>query len=211
MSKVAQTKLDLRRHLTDNLGFLAASSTAFDGGFYGEAKRLAVTIRVLLHDTKQSKSLLGLLDCKMKMGFLNTSHPYNPKNLVSHHGLVGLRIGNGENRYFAPLNDPASGHPYHYIFFPEWWNQPVIVDGKKSHFSRRELVLGLANCDGGAHVDPTLDEHYADLTRNNSVGWMVSEGHTTRPLGDVELHSVRQIACEVSVSVERYLAKLART
>ena len=209
MSKVAQSKQDLRRHLSENLGFLTASAAAFDGGFYGEAKRLAVTIRVLIHDTAKSKSLLGLLGYKAGMGFLNTAHPHNAKNLMSHHGLVGLRLGGGENRFFAPLNEPAPGRPNRYIFFPGWWNQTVIVDGKKNFFTRRELVLGLANRDGGAHVDPTLDERYADLTRNNSVGWMVSDGLTSRPLDDVELHSVRQIAYEVSVSIERHLEKAA--
>lgn len=209
MTKVAQSKQDLRRHLSENLGFLAASAAAFDNGFYGEAKRLAVTIRVLLHDTASSKSLLGLLGYKNGMGFLNTAPPYDPKNLVSHHGLVGLRLGNREGRYFAPLGEPTPSRPHRYIFFPDWWNQIVIVDGKKNSFTRRDLVLGLANKDGGAHVDPNLDGRYADLTRNNSIGWTISNGLTSHPLNDVELHSVRQVAFEVAVSIERRLAKLA--
>ena len=74
-------------------------------------------------------------------------------------------------------------------------------------FNRRELILALANKDGGAHVDPELDHAYADLTRNNSVGWMFSDGQDKRPIEDVELFSVRQIAFEIIDSIERLMEK----
>lgn len=207
MTKLPQTKAELLEHLRDSLGFLEASSASFEGGFVGEAKRLATTIRVLVHDTEKSKSLLGLLKIKASMGYLNTSHPYDPKNLLSYHGLVGLRVGNGNSRYWAPLGEGALGRSGKYEFFPDWWNQVVIVDSRKARFTRRELVLALANKDGGAHVDPHLDESYAELTRNNSVGWMILDGTTQKPMQDVELYSVRQIAFELLSSVKRYLEK----
>lgn len=47
MAKVKQTKDELLSHLRENLGFLKASTAAFDSGHIGEAKRLAVSIRVL--------------------------------------------------------------------------------------------------------------------------------------------------------------------
>jgi hypothetical protein len=207
MAKSQQSKAELLGHLRDSLGFLEASSSSFDAGFVGEAKRLATTIRVLVHDTDKSKSLLGLLKIKTDLGYLNTSHPYDPKNLVSYHGLVGLRIENGNSRYWAPMGEGAPGRSGKYVFFPDWWNQVVIVDSRKAKFSRRELVLALANKDGGAHVDPHLDENYAELTRNNSVGWTVSDGATQKPMQDVELHSVRQIAYELHLSIKRYSEK----
>lgn len=64
--KVMQSKSELLEHLNEQLEFLKASALSFDNGFLGEAKRLVVTIRVLLHDAQNSKSLLGLL--KMKKG-----------------------------------------------------------------------------------------------------------------------------------------------
>lgn len=207
MAKTEQTKAELLQHLRDSLGFLEASSASFDAGFFGEAKRLATTIRVLVHDTDKSKSLLGLLKMKTAMGYLNTTHPYDPKNLVSYHGLVGLRMENGGSRYWAPLGEGAPGRSGKYVFFPDWWNQVVIVDSLKARFTRRELVLALANKDGGAHVDSHLDDSYAELTRNNSVGWMMSDGINHKPMLDVELHSVRQIAYEMHNSIRRQLEK----
>jgi len=207
MAKTEQTKAELLEHLHDSLGFLEASSSSFDAGFWGEAKRLATTIRVLVHDTNNSKSLLGLLKMKSAMGYLNTTHAYDPKNLLSYHGLVGLRMENGSSRYWAPLGEGAPGRSGKYVFFPDWWSQVVIVDSLKSKFTRRELVLALANKDGGAHVDTHLDESYAELTRNNSVGWMISDGTNQKPMLDVELHSARQIAYELLSSIRRRLEK----
>jgi hypothetical protein len=207
MPKVKQSKQELLEHLHENLGFLKASAAAFDAGHTGEARRLAVTIRVLLHDTKNSKSLLGLLGLKQNTGYLDTATDLNPKNLMSHHGLVGLKMGGGGGSYFAPLADTMPEQPNKYILFPDWWNKVVIKDSNKNTFNRRELVLALANKDGGAHVDPDLDQAYADLTRNNSVGWVFSNGTDSSPINEVELYSVRQIAYEVIASVERKLNK----
>lgn len=208
MAKTEQTKAELLEHLRDSLGFLEASSVSFDAGFTGEAKRLATTVRVLVHDTDKSKSLLGLLKFKTAMGYLNTTHPYDPKNLLSYHGLVGLRIENSQSRYWAPLEEGAPGRSCKYVLFPDWWNQVVIVDSLKARFTRRELVLALANKDGGAHVDSHLDNSYAELTRKNSVGWMASDGTNHKPMMDIELYSVRQIAYELHTSLQRYLQKV---
>ena len=93
MSKIPQSPDELMRHLHENIGFLLASCKEFDKGSFAEAKRLATTLRVLLHDTSQSKSLLGLLGIKNQLNYLNTATPYDSSNLLSHHGLVGLMIG----------------------------------------------------------------------------------------------------------------------
>lgn len=208
MAKVKQTKKELLSHIEDIIGFIDASSVAFDAGKTGEAKRLAVSIRVLLHDTKTSKSLLGLLGWKGGHSFLNSAIPYNPKNLVSHHGLVGLRVGGDAGiSYHAPLRSRSTSRPYKYVKFPDWWNENVIVDSKKNTFNRRQLILSLCNKDGGAHVDPELDESYANLTRNNSVGWVTLNGTDEEPLMDVEKHSVRQIAYEMMESIVRMKSK----
>jgi hypothetical protein len=62
--KISLTLAELECHLAEQLQFLQVSAAAFDAGFEGEAKRLAVVLRILLHDTKSSKSLLGQLGRK---------------------------------------------------------------------------------------------------------------------------------------------------
>jgi hypothetical protein len=123
MPSVRQSKADLRRHLAESLQFIRASAASFDEGFTGEAKRLAAAIRLLVHDTAKSKPLLGLLGYKTGLGFLNTSHPYDARQLGGHHGLVGIRIvtgGGGGTGYYAHLADRASPET-RYVMFPDWW------------------------------------------------------------------------------------------
>ena len=206
--KVKQSKQELLEHLQDHLMFLKSSSAAFDLGHIGEAKRLAVTIRVLFHDTNNSKSLLGLLKLKQNTGYYDTGFDLNKKNTISHLGLVGTKSTPGNTTYYAFLDHEVPGQPRKFIFFPKWWNKEVIKDNNKNVFSRRDLVLALANKDGGAHVDPSLDQAYAELSRSNSVGVSFSDGVSMQPVKDVEAHSVRQIAYEVEVSIERQLNKM---
>lgn len=197
MTNVGQTQEELKRHLSDNVRFLRASAASFDEGFFGEAKRLATTIRVLVHDTRSSHSLLGLMAIKEQLAYVNAANPHDPSNLLAHHGLVGLRFGPEGVRYFAPLGDGPPSRQRPKASFNEWWDEKVIVDYTGGVFSRKDLVLTLANKDGGAHVDPKLDATYAALTRKNSLGWIASDANGERPMEDVELHSVRQIAYEL--------------
>lgn len=205
MTKVEQSVGELERHLRDSIGFLEASCVSFDAGFLGEAKRLAATIRVLLHDTRNSHSLLGLLGVKSGIGYITTATTFNPKNLLGHCGLVGFSLGPNGPKYWAPLGD---GPPHRYSRAPcnfnAWWNEIVIVDTKGNRFTRCELVLSLANKDGGAHVDPQLDSKYADLTRGNSLGYVGVVSGEESPLSDIELHSVREIAYELLRSLRMH-------
>jgi len=198
MVKVPQSTEELKKHLAESLGFLKASCAAFDSGNHSEAKRLATTLRVLLHDTSKSKSLLGLLDLKGQLKFTNTVSPDVPGNLLSYHGLVGLRMGSQGSSYWAPLGDgPPISCQQSPSSFTDWWEQIIINDRVGGVFSRKDLVLTLANRDGGAHVDPKLEPSYAGLTRANSIGWRISDGQTDQALTEIELHSMRQIAYEL--------------
>jgi len=206
--KVKQSKQELLRHLHDHLMFLKSSSESFDNGHVGEAKRLAVTIRVLFHDTKNSKSLLGQLKMKDGTGYLDTSFNLDIKNTVSHLGLVGTKATPGNASYYAFLSRKVPGQLNKYVFFPKWWNKSVLKDNNKNSFTRRDIILALANTDGGAHVDPKLDSAYAELTRNNSVGISFKKDDQYHSVKDVELHTVRQITYEVVTSIERIINKM---
>jgi hypothetical protein len=76
-----------------------------------------------------------------------------------------------------------------------------MKDSPTSGFSRRDIVLPIANKDGGAHVDPDLDKRYADLSRLNSMGWLASTGDGPAAMPHVELMCVRHIAHELLVTL----------
>lgn len=50
--------MPFRNHLSKQLGFLGRSCEAYDAGYIDEAVRIATVIRVLVHDTNRSNSLL---------------------------------------------------------------------------------------------------------------------------------------------------------
>jgi len=64
-------------------------------------------------------------------------------------------------------------------------------------------VLNVANTDGGGHVDPALDEAYLDLSRNNSLGWVINKGDVQRPFPPPVMACVRQIAHEVLETLKK--------
>jgi len=51
MKRGSHTKAELLDYLREQITFLRNSIDSYDKGFEGEAKRLATTIRVLVHDT----------------------------------------------------------------------------------------------------------------------------------------------------------------
>ncbi len=89
--------------------------------------------------------------------------------------------------------------------FGDWWTRLVIRDAEGNRFSRENLVLAVADQDGGAHVDSEIDENYAKLSRLHSLGFTFSKGGaepkqwTENPVPV----ALRQIAAEVLWSLER--------
>jgi hypothetical protein len=194
------TESDLRAHLREQIQFLISSAHSYDNGFFSEAKRMAVILRVLLHDTPRSHSLLSQLN-KKNIKFYDLAYPLNNRNLLTSTCLLFMRVTQ-EGTTYEPLLDSLlqQDRQRSKINFREWWNKPVIKDNMKNKFSRKDLITTVTNQDGGAHVDPSLDDQYAALSRFNSIGWELhsSDGRWTSGLNNQpELASIRQITHEV--------------
>jgi hypothetical protein len=191
--KVPQSADDLQAHLADHIQFLIDSSDAFDAGREGEAKRIAVSLRVLLHDSGTSHSLLQQLN-RLGAEFLSTALPHEQGSLSTHGGLVMIAMDGKATRFVAMLDEVPFKQ---WLPFDQWWNEPVFVDDRQEILTRRDLILSVANQDGGAHVDPALNEKYARLSRHNSLGWTHSDGTATSPIPKAEKAAIRQIGHEI--------------
>ena len=123
----AQTLEELKQHLRDHLEFLQVSAELYDRGRKSEAKRLAVSIRVLVHDTKQSKSILGQLGLKHRL-FVDTATSPPANVITSHTALIGTAIGRGPPEYVPHLD----GSTRRNASFDEWWDAPVVIDMKQT-------------------------------------------------------------------------------
>ena len=198
---IPQSPAELREHLSEQLAWLRNSAALYDAGQVHEAKRLAVPIRVLVHDTRLSLSLLKQLGLK-GLAFVDTASDAKPGNLISHFGLVVLEKSARGLRYTAMLSDTRRGVGIT-IPFEAWWTKVVIVDDERQQLTRRDLVLAVANQDGGAHVDPELSEVYAKLSRFNSLGWETPPGPhgAAIPMENPVPACIRQIAHEVLVTL----------
>ncbi len=200
---------ELQTHYDDQIRFIKASSEAFDAGEVREAKRLAIALRILLHDPepkpnskqRQQRSLCSLLG--KKHDFLDTATPPKPGNLLSHSGLTYMMLDSVNGGYRPRLNDaPTSPKLKPFV---EWWSTPVIVDTAGAILTRKGVVMTMADQDGGAHVDSELERKYSNLRAENSMGWIrttqIGEIVNSGPLLGVEFASVRQIAHEVLSSL----------
>lgn len=202
--RVKRTKTDLMVELSDQIRLLIHACDSFDAGLNAIGKHIALSLRVLLHQHGQSHALLQQLDLRSKR-FLDTAGPLNPNNLLTDCPLCLMGVGGGRDRYLPLCARGGGPLGERWIPFEEWWNNPVVKDNKGRRFNRRELILNVANTDGGAHVDPALDEAYADLSRNNSLGWIIAEGDVQRPFPPPTMACIRQIAHEVLRTLERKL------
>jgi hypothetical protein len=87
-------------------------------------------------------------------------------------------------------------------------------------FTRKELVLFLANKLGGAHVGEKMPVRFAALTKMNSLGWgwtrnetggvtlLVPAGPGDQKMGSAVPVNVRQIAFEAEETITRRLTDL---
>jgi hypothetical protein len=185
---------ELQKHLKEHLQFIKASAHSFDAGFEGEAKRLAVSARVLLHDTAQSHSLMGQLGL-LGIPFYST--------VGSSHQLLQMRLSTSGSSYHVPLDDRPP-HMLTWVSFDDWWSGIVFDDMKGNTLTRKQLVLALANKEGGAHIDLKLSPMYEAIAKDNALGWLVSTPSGMIPLpGRVELLGMRQVAHEIVRTLEK--------
>jgi hypothetical protein len=176
-------------------------TSMYDSGDKSIAREIAVKLRVLFHSTKKSNSLLGQLKLD-HLQFVDTGSQYELNTLTSHWGLVFMetRFTNAATiTEFVPQLEHGNRRKQ-MVDFKTWWEtKEVIVDPKKNIFTRKRLVLELADTDGGAHVDQALKMDYHDLTRNNSAGWFLKDQWgKIQNLDNPVPPSIRQIAFEVT-------------
>lgn len=208
--RVQRPKDELRRELVEQLQLLRHSCQAFDGGLEAVAKHISLSLRVLLHHHRQSRALLdqlGLRDGR----YLTSAPPLNQNNLLTECNLVLMHVGPTGARYLPLVAAGGPPFPLQPIPFVDWWNNPVLKDNCGRTFCRRELVLNVADTDGGAHVDPELEEAYMAISRENSLGWVFSTGAENSALeGRPELACMRQIAHELLATIHQFAPEFSQ-
>ena len=201
-NRVQRPISDLKNELKEQILLLKNACNSYDNGLDAIGKHIALSIRVLLHHHANSRSLLEQLSLR-KNSFYDSAGQLDKNNLLTECNLVALSVSGNSGKYLPSLSMKPVKPNSKKIDFANWWNNPVLKDEKGRFFSRYELVTNVANTDGGAHVDPDLEDKYMDLSRNNSLGWLFSNGDVSQAFtGRPELACMRQIAEELLVSLE---------
>jgi len=210
MARTSRDTAGLVKALRDQRTLLRNARRAFDEGSHPEAQNIAARLRVLLHDTRLSHSLLGQLRVKERLPYLDTNSAEMPAEVIQMGGglcMISAMLGpedTASSRYRAPLDVLAPDRIHPPQAFVDWWGDPVVDDDRGRPISRRQFVLWLANEEGGAHIDPTIDDTYAELSTAGVSRFAPAEGDD--PLfRDLVAPTVRQIAYEVETTLDNHL------
>ncbi|MFJ2502533.1 hypothetical protein [Microbacterium sp. NPDC087592] len=210
---MALTRDDLLQLLAEQLELLDLHCERFDSGRRVTSLSLSTTIRVLVHDTSSSHSVLGSLGVKETMRFLDASDyqrlaqfskPGDRRVQGSEPGLVAAFFPDEGDPYFIPrFETPEPDLPER--AFEDWWQLPTMSDDSGYEFSRRNLVLTVANKAGGAHVDRMgTSAVFNDLARKGSLGFWTVNG---RVLASPVPPAIRQIAEELRLAIRAAFAE----
>lgn len=199
--KVKKTKDQLKSDVYGQLHLLEKFCEEYDNGDLLMVKPISTCLRVLLKESGSSKSLLHQLG-KRDIRWLNTSHGLHLDNQIQECSLMITRVEIGEGAKHLPkCQTNYSINDYKETEFFSWFNEKIILDYNKRTFTRREIIMEVAEKDGGAHVDPELNEEYnsiKDPVFNREIKYGIDDkGTTEHALGDIPGICIRQIAFEV--------------
>jgi hypothetical protein len=169
------------------------------------ALSISTAIRVLVHDTNNSTSLLTHMD-KKNAKFLSTNLE-NSKELIRL-GLVrrinvGVKDGiGGEAKYWPICDERYFPMPKEkkLLNFEEWWNTEIIFESAEYGLTRRDLVLSVVNKDGGAHFDTKVQKKYNDFRHTWSGGSTLvgTKSGISRGYDNIPVYpAIRQIGYEL--------------
>lgn len=206
---------DYLETLHEQLDFLIDSCEKFDMGKFHYAKQIATQVRVLVHQTNLSTSLLTWLEKQDTMTFCSTaSLPKNAIYFISFITLVNRIILNESGsksieHTFLPILNSNKTVGKKWINFENWYNHPVLIC-KPTSISRKDIIMYLSNKDGGAHVDSYVDENIYKISKGiESLVYATDKPLEEDPYQKGEPYinlinaAARQIAHELILSIRK--------
>lgn len=164
MGEYTRSRAELEQELREQAAALRSSASGYDAGQLWEAKRLASTAFILLHDGgRNSKSLFGQLGINTE--FLSSAKLDGDSPLPLAIVTMDMKAG-GSGMTFTPFLDEHST-ARRKLKFKKWWKEPVFLSGTL-RLSRKNLVFAFRSQAGGAHVDPAITDDAFNWLRTNS-------------------------------------------
>jgi hypothetical protein len=208
--RAERDRVQIEAKLREQLELLHQLGIMYDTVSPVAALPLATCLRVILHNTGSSHAILHQLGLDLKLYFRDTSlHPSPGNMLPAHNGLVVMRVTAGVGARYVPRLEAEGEFGNPHLQFAQWWEAMVLRDNESRTWTRRGIVLDLANKEGGAHLDPYQPESIRALEQENSMGWTFVSSDGNRPFENGPMApSVRQIAREVDLTLAPWADEL---
>jgi len=209
MASITRTQQDLKERFNIQLGLLKLACINYDNNAEIAGFNIATSIRVFVHDTRNSTSALTHINRK-NIDYLNTcninSRPTGTFTGLIYNSFRNIHDGQGGSALFQPLfTSDFHSRVKEWIDFEKWWNAVVFQNPDGAMLTRKTLVLTAANQEGGAHIDDEIDELYDKFRHSYSTG-IVIQGRLSGAIRGFDnvpvLPAVRQIGYELSKSLE---------
>jgi hypothetical protein len=194
---------DFKTHLAEQLDLLRSPMRDYDGGMEHAAKAIADRIRLFVKTQGRTTSLLQHLGIQDQLRWVDRGPPDPPPDaIVIAFGVcvVETRFDTRRTRYEPAMGQLAPDRIHPPVSFTDWWERTILTDQLGNTFSRADLVLSVAEQDGGTHIDEVVNEKYRQLTRENSLG--LQQSRDLPIANSVVLTSVRHIAEELIQTIE---------
>lgn len=184
--------------LRTHLRFITTSCEEYDLGHKQEALRIAVSLRVLFHDTRNSRSILKHLNMKESINLMSTIGTGKNHQDFESITMISIPLMLSMDGVKPSLEDHGKSIN---LKVEDWWNEIIMKQGIP--LSRKDVALAAANQDGGAHVDSNPDAKTRDLKEGIGTFTKTVNGvEVTEDLVDHHFPLLRQLGYEVLNSPE---------
>ncbi|MGX7051418.1 hypothetical protein [Leuconostoc palmae] len=221
--KINRSNEEYKVQLINCFNNLVKDSENYDKGNFESIRRSSVTLRMLFYNSINSHSILDQLVDTSKLKILNTF--LIEKNDSCYFGDVYLvqKIGTvlDKNKIYTTFipDDLTIMSTGKKISFKDWWSGKIFFMNEGTEITRHKLITVMANQDGGAHVDDSVDSAYLNISRGNT-GYSVNlseffpneiyskmdpDKNGFIQTKDLNLALMRKIVHEVLVSLPRQL------
>jgi len=199
--------------LKEQYGFLKRSIASAIRGNLDEALRIATTLRVLVHETAASKPLLKqVVPNYLQITILDIPAAPLSKAGAQRVFYIGVAVQMNSVTGVRPavdLTNPPPGQKL--VVLGSWWNRELLIftdKGQRFVFTRKQLILTLANKEGGAHVDTSLPPGYEKFVTESPLRFVVSDV----PSDTVHLarYAAVQAAAQMCECLERNFPSVTR-
>lgn len=198
--KIRRSQSEYYDAFIEQLNFLRSAAELYDNGNRSAIKMATPQLRTLFYKQSYGDILIDLISEINKNQFLSTCK-FSDKTVL-YGGSVTNAFVDGKYVYLPACYEKGL-EVGHYISFEHWWNGRILIASDAS-FTREELVKFIVNNDGGAHIDPKLNEKYYNLKNDiYSLQATNARGMPGIPFKELHLALLRQLVHEALMSFKK--------